>query len=78
MSDTHMHSPEFLTATAAARRANVAVTSILYHIESGELPVAGKLPGRTGAYLLRPSDVHAFIQRRETKTAPAETGAVAS
>lgn len=78
MSDTHTHSPEFLTATAAARLANIAVTSILHHIESGELPVAGKLPGRTGAYLLRPSDVRAFIQRRETKTAPEENGTVAS
>ena len=77
MSDS-THSPEFLTATAAARLANITTRAILYHIESGKLPAAGKLPGRTGPYLLRPSDVHAFIQRRETTTAPEETGAVAS
>jgi excisionase family DNA binding protein len=53
----------FLSAAQAAFQEGIPKRTILAAIERGELP-AHKMPGRTGAYLIDPADLDAYITRR--------------
>lgn len=50
---------DLLTTAQAAERRGVNVRTIHRAVASGRLAPAMKLPGDTGAYLFRPSDVDA-------------------
>lgn len=52
-----MPDTELLTTSQVAMKANVSVRTVVRWVESGQLPVAQRLPGKTGALLFDPSDV---------------------
>lgn len=60
---------DLLTAAETAQRLNVDRSVVLKLANSGRLPVAMKLPGRTGAYLFDPADVDAHIAARNERGA---------
>jgi hypothetical protein len=51
----------------AAARAAVSAPTIKAAAQSGDLPIALKMPGRTGAYLFRPRDVDRWADRRSRR-----------
>lgn len=62
--------PKPLLSTAeTAERLGVSVSTVTRLAESGRLPIAHRMPGKTGAMLFDASDVDAY-----TKAAPAEAG----
>jgi DNA-binding transcriptional MerR regulator len=50
-------SPQLLTASEVAAQTGRSLRTIHRWAESGRLPVALRLPGKTGALLFRPEDV---------------------
>ena len=63
------HSPgaPLLTADEVAGVLGVHRSTVIRLVHSGELVAAVQLPGRTGAFLFRPSDVKA-VERQLGKT----------
>lgn len=51
---------DLLTAAQVAERKGVTVRTVARWVESGKLPVAHRLPGKTGALLFDPADVDAL------------------
>lgn len=49
-----------LTTTQVAERLGASVRTVSHWAKAGHLPVAHKLPGRTGAMLFNPADVDRF------------------
>ena len=65
-SSCHVPSFEPITVAEAARILEMTRRGVTRAIEAGHLP-SQKLPGKTGAYLLRIEDVRAFKQFRDEK-----------
>ena len=55
---------DFLTTAQVSELTRLSVTHVNRLALEGKLPVAQKLPGRTGAYLFRRDDVEAHIPQR--------------
>lgn len=55
-----------LSVTEAATRSDVPKRTIQYAITKGDLK-AHKMPGATGAYLISPADLDAWLAGRKTK-----------
>ena len=56
--------PDLMTTAQVAARLGVTVTTVNRWAADGTLPVARKLPGRTGANLYAPADVEALVTRK--------------
>ncbi|MDQ3307567.1 MAG: helix-turn-helix domain-containing protein [Actinomycetota bacterium] len=55
-----MRDPELLSTSEAAEILGTSGVTVNRWAITGKLPVAHKMPGRTGAYLFARSDVEAF------------------
>ncbi len=53
-----------LTTAAVARRLDIPRREVVRAVERGDLAPAGKLEGRTGAYLFDPEPIAAFDAER--------------
>ncbi|MGP5928886.1 helix-turn-helix transcriptional regulator [Corynebacterium glyciniphilum] len=49
-----MHTTELITSAEAARRMGLSRMTVNRRVRSGDIPAAGRLPGRTGAWLFDP------------------------
>ena len=59
---TMHNAPDLIGAAEAAEIAGVKRSTITRWADTGRLPTVTKLPGQTGAYLFRRSDVEALSQ----------------
>lgn len=62
-----MPNPQWITTTAAHKSSGTPKRTIIAAINRGELP-AEKLPGLTGAFLINPDDLAAWVSQREAKS----------
>lgn len=53
----------YMSVSQASTQAVVPKRTLQHAIAKGDLP-AHKLPGRTGAYLITPADLHAWLAGR--------------
>lgn len=63
MLSTEQTTEELLTSTQAGQILGKSGRTVVRMIEAGQLPVAGKLPGPNGAFLIRLGDVEALARR---------------
>ncbi len=54
---------ELLTATQVGRMIDRSSRTVIRLAENGEIPQAGKLPGRNGAYLFRRGDAEKLVAK---------------
>lgn len=54
---------EWITTSTAAKETGIAKRTIIAAITSGKLP-AEKLPGLTGAYLIKPESLSTWLDAR--------------
>lgn len=59
---------DLLTTAQVAERLQLDISTINYRVRVGTLPIAQKLPGKTGAYLFDPE----VIDAEAAKTAAAQ------
>lgn len=64
-----MESIGLITVREAAERLGIAVSTVHKRIAAGEYPVAFKVDGKTGAYLLDPDSLGAIAAREEARQA---------
>lgn len=50
-----MYTTELLTSAEAADRLGISRMTVNRRVRSGDIPAAGRLPGRTGAWLFDPA-----------------------
>jgi predicted DNA-binding transcriptional regulator AlpA len=55
------HMDDLLTSTEAGQIIGKSARTVQRMAESGELPVAQKLPGPNGAYLFRRTEIEALV-----------------
>lgn len=62
-----LHMADLLTTAQAAARLRTSISTVNYRVRVGDLKVAQKLPGETGAYLFDPKVIDAFAAARASK-----------
>lgn len=60
-----MTKPHLLTTAEVAERLGVSARTVARYAEAGELPVAQRLPGTTGALLFDLAEVEKFLASTE-------------
>ena len=63
-----MESIGLITVREAAERLGIAVSTVHKRISTGQYPVAFKVDGKTGAYLLDPKEIDRIAARMEART----------
>jgi hypothetical protein len=63
-----MSKPQWITTTAASQTSGIPKRTIIAAINRGDL-LAEKLPGLTGAFLIKPDHLQQWVSRRDTKAA---------
>jgi len=69
--ETETTTSELVHTAAAALILGCSYRTVLRMVESGDLREAGKVPGKTGAYMFRRADVEALAAERAQRAAEA-------